>query len=460
MKNNNLSLVIPCYQEEEHLKSSYLKVKKELLKNKINYELIFVDDNSLDGTKQIIKEIMKEDKNVKAIFHKENIGRGGTVMDGILQAKYNYVGHLDIDLEVSEKYIINFLQKLQEGLDVALGRRKYLVDIKSLQRFLVSKSCAYIVKFLLNIPYDDTGTGYKFFRRDKIVPIFKQIKNLKWFWDTEIIALSFLNGLKIVEVPVVFKRRKNKKSTVKLIRDSVDYFKNILEFKYRLNKTRKEKSQHSYWQLKADQFNESYNYKKNFIFFVNYFLKSRINKVMRMFSCINLKNKKVLDIGCGGGQYMEVFLKKNSFVTGVDNSRKMIDLSKKYLLNLGYKNYQLFEGDARNIFFNKSTFDVVVAVGLLEYLEDPLSVISKISFLLKPEGYAILSFSKKWSPFFFLRNWIGLYFRQKLLRLPPLITAFDMPKIKKMLSDNNLEIINKSQVMLTEWLILCQKKVN
>jgi len=96
---------------------------------------------------------------------------------------------------------------------------------------LASKIYALAVKTLLKISIEDTEAGYKFFKRSKILPILSKVRDKHWFWDTEICVRAYWSGLKISEIPVLFIRRRDKKSTVKLIPDTYDYIKKIIKFR-------------------------------------------------------------------------------------------------------------------------------------------------------------------------------------------------------------------------------------
>src|SRR3989344_541167 len=230
-----LSLILACYNEEPHLIPSYKKVLKKLKKCKLPYEIIFVEDKSIDNTAKIIKFIIKNNNLTSAIFHKKNVGRGGAVTDGILKAKYEYVGFIDIDLEISENYINLFINELQKGTDIVIALRSYIFQIRSFHRIILSKGYVFLKKFFLDIPLQDTEAGYKFFKKSKILPVLKLIKDKGWFWDTEIVARSYLNDLSIREIPVTFIRRRDKKSTVKILKDSFYYFKKLFSFKKEVN---------------------------------------------------------------------------------------------------------------------------------------------------------------------------------------------------------------------------------
>lgn len=455
----SLSLIIPCYNEEGHLLDSYKKVVNELRKKHFLYELIFIDDKSHDQTKKIILQICKSDKNAKYIFHKKNLGRGATVSEGIVEARNEVVGFLDIDLEVSEKYIGKFYNKIKQGCDLVVAKRKYKINLASLPRGIISKSYVLVQKILLGSKFDDTEAGYKFFNKRRILPILKLIKNKKWFWDTEVVLLSHINGLKIEEIDVIFNRRLDKKSTVKLIPDSFDYLVNLFKFKNRL--LSRDVNVDSFWKSTPAEFNESYTNKNKFRYFVNYFLNSRMEKVENLLKGINLTGKEVLDVGCGGGQYMEYFLHKNAKITGIDYSEKMIEMARVYLEGSKKDNKKfkvsLIKANAEDLPFRNNKFDLVVSIGLLEYLSKPEKALLEIHRVLKKGGYALLSFSKKDSPFFLLRVFPGSILRKTLLRLPELNTVFSFTDVKSFLTNSRLKLDKVDEVLYTEFLTLCKK---
>ena len=224
------SLVLALYNEGPTLEQSLKNIYKSLQKVK-KWEVILVEDGSSDDTLIRIQKLLPTLKNTKLIQHRENEGRGKTVSDGIKAAKGIYCGYLDVDLEVSSEYIPLFIRELEKGFDVVVGKRFYEKNLNAFSRVLSSKGYQLIVRSLLKLPIDDTEAGYKFFRREKILPIISKITEKGWFWDTEICARAYWIGLKISQVPVLFIRRTDKKSTVRLIPDSWDYLIKIYKFR-------------------------------------------------------------------------------------------------------------------------------------------------------------------------------------------------------------------------------------
>ncbi|MDP1721668.1 MAG: glycosyltransferase family 2 protein [Candidatus Gottesmanbacteria bacterium] len=237
MKYIDLSLIIACYNEENLLRESVTRITSELDDSVFSYELIFVDDKSTDGTREIIASLVKKNKNFRALYHPVNQGRGKTVRDGIAIARGGVVGFIDIDLEVSSVYIPSFVRMILDGeADVVTGLRVYREGLSSIHRSILSRGYSWLVRSVLGIPLQDTETGYKFFNRKKILPILNKTKHNGWFWDTEIMTYAYYAGLVIREAPVLFIRRFDKKSSVRLVHDTYEYIKNLLGFHKQLVK--------------------------------------------------------------------------------------------------------------------------------------------------------------------------------------------------------------------------------
>jgi glycosyltransferase involved in cell wall biosynthesis len=232
MDNIDVSLILACYNEAEIFKDSLEKIIIALDKTNYSWEIIFVEDKSKDNTKELIDNALAQykDYNLSAYYHDQNQGRGRTVVDGFLKARGRLVGFIDIDLEIGEWYIGKFLETLDNGADVANAFRIYDLNLKGLLRWWASKGYVFLRKVFLDLPYKDTEGGYKFFKRENLLPLLSSVKNPGWFFDTEIMALCYEHGLKVVEIPVAFIRRFEKTSTVKLIPDSIKYLRDLIVF--------------------------------------------------------------------------------------------------------------------------------------------------------------------------------------------------------------------------------------
>jgi hypothetical protein len=109
------------------------------------------------------------------------------------------------------------------------------------QRFLIgdsSRGYNWLMKKMLGVDLRDTEAGFKFFNREKILSILDKVENPHWFWDTEIMALSYYSQLNIIEMPTLFVRRADKKSTVRVLPDVWHYLKSLYSFRKKTRRLR------------------------------------------------------------------------------------------------------------------------------------------------------------------------------------------------------------------------------
>lgn len=229
----DLSLVIACYNEESHLVRSVEEIEEIMNQTKYSYGFIFIDDCSKDNTREIIEKIVSDRNNCRYIFHQKNVGRGGTVKEGLLMSASPYAGFLDIDLEVHARYIPSVLLFLEKGNDVVTIDRveRFNLGIYPIIRLIVSRTYDKLAHFILSIKHPDTEAGFKFFNMDTMRSVIEKTENRGWFWDTEIILRAEKAGKKLAFIKGVFGHNPDKKSTVRIIPDSIAQLKAIYKFK-------------------------------------------------------------------------------------------------------------------------------------------------------------------------------------------------------------------------------------
>lgn len=227
----DISIILTGFNEGPSVYKNLNTVKDLLNNSRYSWEIILYDDKSSDGTPKIFKKFASKNKNVHAFFHTVNKGRGGTVKDAVLKSKGKVVGYLDTDLEISPVYLFEFVNKIMDGYDVAIGKRYYTIGATNIIRTILSKGYIFLRRLLIGLPFKDTEAGIKFFDRGRILPVLNKVKNERWFFDTEVVARSYFDKLSIIEIPVVYIRNTEKKTSVKLFKDSFNYFKQLLAFR-------------------------------------------------------------------------------------------------------------------------------------------------------------------------------------------------------------------------------------
>jgi hypothetical protein len=233
-----LSLVLACYNEAEHLEKSFAEIRETLEGLHRPFEVVFVDDRSRDRTPEMLRDLIASHPNLelRLILHERNRGRGATVTDGFRAARGTILGFLDVDLEVHCRYIPSLIRAIEKGADIATVRRIYAFQLRSLDRYFMSRGYSHLVRALLGVHLHDTETGYKFFRRESVLSLLDEITDEGWFWDTEFMVRAARRGLHVVEIPGAYVRREDKASTVRGLRDSLRYFRRLLAFRRELRR--------------------------------------------------------------------------------------------------------------------------------------------------------------------------------------------------------------------------------
>jgi hypothetical protein len=196
----------------------------------LEFEMIVIEDKSTDDTLERVREFVKDRPHVHLIAHEKNRGRGYTVSEGIKKARGAIAGFIDVDLEVDCHNIIPFILKVLDGYDVVNGHRIYKIRWWD-PRWILSRGYVVVTKFFCHTPFDDTEAGFKFFNREKILPVIQEVEDHHWFWDTEVMVRAYYHGLSITDIPILFIRKNQAFSTLHTFSDTFYYFKKLLGFR-------------------------------------------------------------------------------------------------------------------------------------------------------------------------------------------------------------------------------------
>lgn len=124
MNSCKLSVVVPCFNEQEAVPIFYNEVKKVLVTLKAEYEIIFVDDGSSDKTLEEVKELSEKDKCVHYVSFSRNFGKEAAMYAGLKKAAGDYVVIMDVDLQDPPSLIPEMLSAVRSGeFDSAATRR-------------------------------------------------------------------------------------------------------------------------------------------------------------------------------------------------------------------------------------------------------------------------------------------------------------------------------------------------
>lgn len=205
----SISVIIPAFNEKENVE----KIAKKILEQPLNIKIIFVEDNSSDGTRDAIKHLMIiHAGKIFGIFRPTKLGIGSAYVEGfnfaINSLKSDLVFSMDGDLSHDPLYLVDFIKIVNEGYDVVVGSR-YMqggsIVNWNFSRRIISRGANLLAKVVLGIPVHDVTTGYRCYKRSVLETInLNEIKSTGYSFLEDILFKCKQKGFRIGETPITF----------------------------------------------------------------------------------------------------------------------------------------------------------------------------------------------------------------------------------------------------------------
>ena len=201
-----VSVVIPAYNEERRLPATLKSVYEHLSARGRSFEIVVVDDGSMDNTADFVESYAKTRPQVRLVSYSPNRGKGHAVRVGMLAAKGDFLLFDDADGSSPISEMTKLLDAIAGGADIAIGSRaKPDKDrtVKALPyRKYIGNTFNMIVQCLLLPGLYDTQCGFKMFKRSVAHDVFS-VAHLDGFaFDVEVLFISRLRGYRISEKPI------------------------------------------------------------------------------------------------------------------------------------------------------------------------------------------------------------------------------------------------------------------
>ncbi len=223
-----ISVIIPAYNEEKRIYKTIKKIINYLKSRNYSFEIIVVDDGSKDKTLEIAHRI--KDRRLRIISYGKNQGKGYTVKTGMLAAKYKLALFCDADLSTPIEELGNFMKFIGD-YDIIVGSRVIeghkILKKQPFFRVFLGIVFSKITKTILDTGLQDTQCGFKLFKNCK--NIFKQQTLDGFAFDVEILFLAKKRGMKILELPIVWKNVKSSK--LNPLTDPLKMFKDVVRIR-------------------------------------------------------------------------------------------------------------------------------------------------------------------------------------------------------------------------------------
>jgi glycosyltransferase involved in cell wall biosynthesis len=197
-----VSVVLPCYNERNHVEQEVKRIRAALEAAGMSYELICVDDGSTDGTREVLASIPA----IRTILFPRNQGSGTARRIGTQEARGRVVVWTDADMTYPNELIPDLVRELDEGYDQVVGARKTEAGTYKFFRVPAKWAIRRLAAYLTNTPIPDLNSGLRAFKRDVAKPYLRLLP--PGFSCVTTITLAFLsNGHPIKYVPIDYFKR-------------------------------------------------------------------------------------------------------------------------------------------------------------------------------------------------------------------------------------------------------------
>ena len=233
-----LSIVIPAYNEEKRIGRSLDGVLAFLVTQSYSTEVIVVDDGSSDETKRRVSERKQTYNNaghdLHVITNTPNRGKGYSVKRGLTEARGEVVLFSDADFSSPIAEAPKLIDPIAQGIaDVTFGSRalnRELIGVhQPLLRDFGGRVFNFFMKTITGLKFKDTQCGFKAFRRERALSVFKLQSIERFGFDPEVLYIAKKQGLRLLEVPVVWNDSEG--TTVSYFSDSVRMFTDLIRIR-------------------------------------------------------------------------------------------------------------------------------------------------------------------------------------------------------------------------------------
>lgn len=233
MSEIDLSVVIPAYNEERSIESSVRGISDYLSNGQLSYEIIVVDDGSLDKTLKITQKLADELPAVRVCSYTPNKGKGFAVRTGMLTSQGRRILFTDADGATPIEELPALMSALDAGNGVAIGSRSAPGAVRVIHqpfyRELGGKALNLFIRLFAVPGITDTQCGFKLFTKEAARRVFSVCIIDRFSFDVEVLYLARCFGYRIAELPVHWTHHGN--SRVNPIHDGLKMFSDIAKIR-------------------------------------------------------------------------------------------------------------------------------------------------------------------------------------------------------------------------------------
>jgi glycosyltransferase involved in cell wall biosynthesis len=241
--NPEVSMIIPAYNEEKNLEEAVYGAAEQFREVlDVSFEIIIVEDGSIDKTKDIAELIDNEINEAKHLHLDKRRGKGRALEEGFKTAEGNILAYMDADYSTDLNHIPDLIRPVGKEAEVIVGSRR--LPESQVKRSKLRKLASWGYNNFLSLLFDskvsDHQCGFKAAEADKLLGLMEEFERSHWVWDAEFLIRAQRQGMIVEEIPV--KWEENGESSLNLIWDTLDIGSKTVEMFLEIRKEKLEEN--------------------------------------------------------------------------------------------------------------------------------------------------------------------------------------------------------------------------
>lgn len=397
-----LSFVIPCYNERDGAPKllAALEETRRALGPSYQWELIFVDDGSVDGTSEILDAACRGSSEARVVHHPRNRGLGAALRTGFEHATGELVATTDSDCTYDPRELVQMLKLMQQGADVVVAS-PYHPDggVKNVPayRLLLSRNLSRLYRWVTGSHLYTYTSLFRVYRGEVLRAV--RFQSEGFLSMAEILAEALLLGYRVVEHPMWLTVRQygeSKAAIFRLIRDHVGFLWRLLRKRARVSPLTAALAPGSPAVPNLVEWNQRLNESHGMAileshpnFLVRLHERGRKHRILDM---IRSRSSDVIaEVGCERGTLSEKLSRSCRYLVCVDIDHKVLLDARARVTRVNGGRAGFVVADAQRLPFRDGWADISVSTHTLEHLPDPVQGLGELARITRSDGRLVIN---------------------------------------------------------------------
>jgi glycosyltransferase involved in cell wall biosynthesis len=351
----DISVVLPVMNERENVSELLPRLKSILEREKLTYEILVIDGNSSDGTREVAES------HGARVLPERKRGYAGALTTGLAEATGDYILTLDADLSHEPDFVTK-MWRARTRADIVIASRytRGGVAYSGFFRKKLSDFLNFGLRRMLSMPVGDLSSGFRLYRREAVQEDL-ELDSQNFEIQEEILVKAYARGYSVTEVPFVYFPRGSGRSHARVFRFGVDLFKSAIKL----------------WKIRNSLNSADYDERAFYsIIPIQRYWQRRRHSIVLLWA---RGHQRILDAGCGSS----IIIQTLNNAIGMDFNFPKLRFMSRYGI-------PLVRGSAFALPFKDNSFDCLISSEVIEHIAFDDSLFTEMRRVLRPDGTLIL----------------------------------------------------------------------